>query len=208
MLEHVLDTVALRVLAFAHPQGVGILLKALAVPLARFPVEVYNQDEDARPLELADEDLSELARGLRYARRQASSLPAAAGRRYQVWLDNAVQLQHHLAAGRLVVDPLTLEELPRREDLQRRFGLGRGESACLTLVERYRAQGVFLSSDEPACRVAQQLGLAYLTLPQVLDLWVERVSPTPGLLDALIDGMRAARFGLTDEFVRGLRRRL
>ncbi len=30
MPEHVLDTVALRVMAFAHPQGIDILLEAIA----------------------------------------------------------------------------------------------------------------------------------------------------------------------------------
>lgn len=44
MPEPVLDTVVLRVMAFAHPNGIEILLETLNVSRARFPAEVYNRD--------------------------------------------------------------------------------------------------------------------------------------------------------------------
>jgi len=53
MPERVLDTVVLRVLAFAHPRGIDILLRALDAPRACFPAEAYNADEDALPLRRA-----------------------------------------------------------------------------------------------------------------------------------------------------------
>ncbi|MBI2941760.1 MAG: hypothetical protein HYY04_15115 [Chloroflexi bacterium] len=208
MPEYVLDTVALRVMAFADPRGVDILLEAIASSAARFPAEVYNQDEGTLPLEADDEGISELARGLRFARRQADTLPLVRAQRYQTWLENAAQLARHLREGSLLIDPLAVDELPRREDLRRTYGIGRGEAAGLVLVERYGALGVFLSSDAPACKVAQHLGLAYLTLAQVLENWVDRSRPTEEALDALLDGMRAARFGFTEGFVQDLKRRL
>jgi len=67
MPKYVLDTVVLRVFAFAHPQGIDILLSALKAPSACFPTEVYNQDENNLPPNVSDESLSKLARGLRYS---------------------------------------------------------------------------------------------------------------------------------------------
>ena len=208
MPEYVLDTVALRTMAFAHPRGVGILLEALAASSARLPAEVYNQDEVQLPLSAPDDVLSELARGIRFARRQIGSLPAPGAQRYRTWLENASQLASHLEAGRLLIDPLTIEEITRRESLREDYGIGRGEAACLVLVDRYQARGVFLSSDEPACKVAKQLGFAYVTLAQVLENWVDRTKPTEDTLDELIAGMRMAKFGLTESLVAELKRRL
>ncbi|TAK35516.1 MAG: hypothetical protein EPO21_05765 [Chloroflexota bacterium] len=206
MPEHVLDTVVLRVMSFSHPDGIAILLDALASKIARFPAEVYNSDEHTMSLEADDEELSELARGLRYAERQARALPLAAAQRYRTWLRNAAQLATHLESGSLVITPLTVDELLLRESLARQYGIGRGESACLVLVERFRAVGVFLSSDEPACDVARTLGFQYLTLPQVIQMWVTRVRPRLAQLDTLVAGMRAAKFGLRPAFVDELRR--
>lgn len=70
MSKFVLDTVVLRVFAFAHPQGIDILLAALNISQAVFPSEVYNLDENSLPLNAHDETLSELARGLRSNLRQ------------------------------------------------------------------------------------------------------------------------------------------
>lgn len=208
MPEPVLDTVALRVMTFAHPDGLDILLTTLAAPRARFPAEVYNRDEDALAPDARDDVLSELARGLRYARHQAGSLPAPAAERYRTRLRHAEQLSRHLAGGTLVVDPLTLEELPRREELREVYGIGRGEAACLVLAERHGTQVVFLSSDAEACRVAGVLGLPYLTLQDVLERWVASMSPPLAALDAVLDGMREARFRLREEIVRTLRQQL
>ena len=205
MAEYVLDTVVLQVMSFAAPDGITILLEGLAAPNARFPAEVYNRDEATFPLGVPDSDLSEFARGLRYAARQVRVLPSSVAERYQTWLSNAAQLTGHLEEGRLVVDPLTIEELAQREDLVMEYGIGRGEAACLTLVERYRAVGIFLSSDEEACTVARKLGLAYLTLPEIVEAWARQKQPARNRLENLISGMRAAKFGLKPDVLARLR---
>jgi hypothetical protein len=146
----VIDTVVLRVMAFAHPEGLDILLKALRVSRARFPAEVYNRDEDVLPLTALDDTLSELARGLRYARRRAQALPSAQAERYRTWLMHAEQLPRHLERGSLFVDPLEIEDLSRREALMQMFGIDLGEAACLVLAARSRAPALFLSADEAA----------------------------------------------------------
>ncbi len=117
MLKYVLDTVVLRVFAFAHPQGIDILLSALKTPSACFPTEVYNQDENNLPPNVSDESLSELARGLRYAQLKAQILPRLQGQRFQVRLQNAIQISRHIQAGSLLIEPLQIEELSRRERL-------------------------------------------------------------------------------------------
>jgi hypothetical protein len=205
--DPVLDTVSLRVMAFAHPHGIAILLAALAAPKARFPAEVYDRDEDALPTDADDAALSELARGLRYARRQVDALPRAEAERFAAWLRHASQIPGHLARGTLVIDPLTVAELPLREHYRDHYGIGRGEAACLVLARRHGAAVVFLSSDAAACRAAADLGLPYLTLPDVLVAWVDRLRPTVAEIDALVAGMRAARFGLTPAVIADLHRR-
>lgn len=207
MREPVLDTVALRVMAFAHPTGIDVVLAAHGVARARFPGEVYDRDEAALPLDADDHGLSEFARGLRHAWRQAASLPAAEAERYRRWLRHAAQLGGHFARGALVIDRLAVEELLLREEYRDRFGIGRGEAACLVLARRDGARVVFLSSDAVACAAAADLGLPFLTLPDVLAAWVDRVAPVVADLDAMVDGMRAARFGLKEEFVAELRQR-
>lgn len=117
MKNLIIDTVVLRVMSFAHPQGINILLEALDVSSARFPAKVYNRDDESIPLENNDEGLSEFARGLRYAKRQT----LAQSKRYQTLLDNARQLEEHFDRGTLVVDRLTVEELDRREILRQRY---------------------------------------------------------------------------------------
>lgn len=205
MPEHVLDTVALQAMAFAARDGIEILLQGLGASKARLPTEVYNRDEESLPLTAVDDELSEFARGLRYAKRQTTLLPAAEGERYSTWLRNAEQLGQHLDGGSLVIDPLIGDELLRREELMQRHGIGRGEAACIALVERYHAAGVFLSSDDEACAVARQLGLAYVTVPDILDAWVKRRRPTLERLDVLIAGLRSAKFGLKPELMQRLR---
>lgn len=74
------------------------------------------------------------------------------------------------------------------------YGIGRGEAACLVLAERNTSIAIFLSSDEAACRVAQTLGISYLTIPDILTEWIRQASPTPELFQDLIDGMRNATF--------------
>jgi predicted nucleic acid-binding protein len=205
MSKFVLDTVVLRVFAFAHPQGIDILLEALNTSRAGFPTEVYNQDEDNLPLNIADEDLSELARGLRYARRQVQTQPGLKGQRFQVRLENATQLERHIQVGSLFIEPLELAELPRRENLMKTYGVGRGEAACLVLALRTALIAVFLSSDKKACiKAAQELGISFLTIPDILTTWVRQTRPSPNLLQELIDGMRNANFALKDSIYQEL----
>lgn len=198
MSKFVLDTVVLRVFAFAHPQGIDILLSALNTPQAVFPPEVFNLDEDSLPLGVSDESLSELARGLRYARRQVQLQPGLAGQRFQARLENATQVPRHIQAGSLFIEPLQLEEIPRRQNLITAYGIGRGEAACLTLAERHTGIAIFLSSDEAACQVAQALGISYLTIRDILIAWIRQVNPTPELFQELINGMRNAKFSISE----------
>ena len=205
--EPVLDTVSLRVMAFANPNGIAILLAALSASQARFPTEVYNKDEDTLPLGADDTELSELARGLRYARQQVTFLPATAAQRYAMWLQHAAQIPAHLAGATLVIDPITASELPLREQYRAAYGIGRGEAGCLVLARRHGSAVIFLSSDAVACQAATDLGLPYLTLQDMLTMWVDRLGPTVADIDVLVAGMRAARFGLTQAVIDDLHSR-
>jgi|GEM_PF-2956756 len=200
MSKFVLDTVVLRAFAFAHPQGVDILLSALKTSMAYLPPEVYNQDENSLPPNVSDEDLSELARGLRYAQRQVQTLPRLQGQRFQVRLQNATQIPRHIQAGSLFIEPLQIEELPRRESLGRSYGIGRGEAACLVLSERMLLTSVFLSSDQRACQAAADLSISFLTIPDILTDWVSEMHPPRELVQNLVDGMCNASFKIPESF--------
>jgi len=209
MTKIIIDTVVLRVMSFAHPQGIEVLLDAINVSCGRFPTEVYNRDEDSLPLEANEEELSELARGLRYAQRRIQQLPPTESRRFQSWLKNAEQLNHHFDRGSLVVEILTVEELYKREILQTNYPqLGKGEVACLVLAQRYQVQAVFLSSDDKACEVAKDLKIPHLTLPDILEAWVQTKKPPQAEFDTLIQGMANAQFRLKRSFEERLRQRL
>jgi hypothetical protein len=160
----ILDNVVLRVMAFAHPNGLNILIQALSAPCLYIPAEVYNRDESALPINQRDINLSEFARGLRYSTRQIETLPMLQAHRYQAWLDHAAQVTQHLDHGSLQIQALTLAELDERDIIQNTHQIGRGESACIVLAQRYNLQAVFLSSDTKAWRIAQSLGINYLTL--------------------------------------------
>ena len=138
--------------------------------------------------------MSELARGLRYAQRKSQILPRLEGQRYEVRLQNATQIYGHIQAGSLFIEPLQIKELPRRERLGELYGIGRGEAACLVLSERTLVTSVFLSSDETACKVAQSLGISFLTIPDVLINWVTETHPSQALLQDLVNGMSNASF--------------
>jgi predicted nucleic acid-binding protein len=200
------DTVCLRVMSFAHPQGIQILLNGLNTQSVRFPAQIYNWDEDSIPIEENDDHLSELARGLRYAQRQISK-PSGQQARYQRWLTNAQQLSTHKDRG-LIVDLLTIEELQEQEKLLLKYqkdGCDRGEAACLVLAQRYQAQAVFLSSDKKACKVAEKLGINYKTLPDILEKWVQQHQPNHAELDTLIQETSDATFRLKDSLLIKLR---
>jgi predicted nucleic acid-binding protein len=196
MSDYVLDTVALHAMAFGHPRGVEILLEGLAVDRLRFPAEVYNFDENALPPGANDESLSELARGIRYARGQLAAAPGPLADRCRVWLNNATQLGPLLSAKRLVVDSLEVDELLRREELQTRFHIGRGEAACITLAERLDGEAVFLSSDAAACKAASSLEIRFCTILDVLEMYIDRMSPTRDAIAALLAGLQNAKFAL------------
>jgi hypothetical protein len=204
--EPVLDTMVLQAFGFGHPEGIETLLRILLVERARFPAEVYNGE--TLPLTEDDEDLSELALGLDYAERQIRTRPWVEAERFESWIDNASQLEEHLRGGSLEIDPLRVEELPEREDLMETYGIGRGEAACLVLAQRHGAPAVFVSADQEACEVADEIGIPRATIRDLLERWVNVFSPPVEEFDAMIEGLRRARFDPGEDFVASLRERL
>jgi predicted nucleic acid-binding protein len=204
----ILDNVVLRVMAFAHPNGLNILIQALSAPCLYIPAEVYNRDESALPINQRDINLSEFARGLRYATRQIETLPMLQAHRYQAWLDHADQVTQHLDHGSLQIQALTLAELDERDIIQNTHQIRRGESACIVLAQRYNLQAVFLSSDTKACRIAQSLGINYLTLLDILERWINQIHPSLEVLESLIAGMKSAKFSLKEAELSKLRKLL
>jgi predicted nucleic acid-binding protein len=202
------DNVVLRVMTFAHPNGLDILLTAISSPSLIVPAEVYNFDESSTPLEQSEERLSELAKGLRYATRQVRDLPMQQASRYQTWLANADQLTKHSSQGSLKVQFLTLEELDRRDEIQQKYLIGRGEAACIVLAKRHGLQAVFLSSDAKACKVAQALGVNYTTILEILEEWVTIIKPSLKHFDELLAGMKSAKFAIKEVELMGLRNKL
>jgi hypothetical protein len=205
-LKPIVDNVVLRVMTFAHPDGLDILLAAISLevseasprPYLIVPAEVYNFDQSSVLLDQSEENLSELAKGIRYATRQVRDLPQLAAMRFQTWLDNASQLTKHLAEQSLQIQTLTLEELGDRDEMQHKYFIGRGEAACLVLAQRYGLQAVFLSSDEKACRVASLLKIDHTTIPEILEKWITLQNPSLKLFEELIAGMRSAKFILKE----------
>lgn len=207
----IIDTVVLRVMAWAHPQGLDILFRAFHISGARIPIEVYNRDEENIPLkDHNDQGLSELARGLRHAKRQTLILSPQEAMRYQISLDNARQLEEHFDSGSLVVDPLTVEELQQRDILCQTYPrkCDRGEAACLVLAQRYQNEAVFVSFDKKACEVAKDLGIPYLTRQDFFEAWIDNCQPTLEEFEALVEGMKNARHGLNDDELKLYRNRL
>jgi len=204
--EPVLDTMVLQAFGFGHPEGIETLLRILLVERARFPAEVYNGE--TLPLTEDDEDLSELALGLGYAERQIRTRPWVEAERFESWIDNASQLEEHLQSGSLEIDPLRVEELPEREDLMETYGIGRGEAACLVLARRHGAPAVFVSADQEACEVADEIGIRRTTIRDLLERWVNVFSPSLGDFDAMVEGLRRARFDPGEDFVAPLRGKL
>ena len=204
--EPVLDTMVLQAFGFGHPEGIETLLRTLLVKRARFPAEVYNGE--TLPLTEEDEDLSELALGLRYAERQIRTRPWDEAERFHEWIENASQLKAHLRDGTLEIDPLYTEELPEREDLMETYGIGKGEAACLVLAQRHSAPAVFVSADQEACEVADEIGIPRVTIRDLLERWVNVFSPPVEDFDAMIEGLRQARFDPGEDFSDFLRERL
>ncbi len=58
MPEFVLDTVVLQAMSFSDPDGIAILFEGLAISKARFPAEVYNQDERTLPMDARDREMN------------------------------------------------------------------------------------------------------------------------------------------------------
>lgn len=79
-------------------------------------------------------------------------------------LRQAEQLQAHRDDEVLIVDHLRPDELPRREQLQERYGIGRGEAASLVLAKRYGAAVVYRSPEDFACEVALSEGVRVIAL--------------------------------------------
>jgi predicted nucleic acid-binding protein len=204
--EPVLDTMVLQAFGFGHPRGIDRLLRILLVERARFPAEVYNGE--TLPLSKGKENLSELALGLDYAERQIRTRPRVETERFESWIENASQLEGHLRSGSLEIDPLRVEELPEREDLMETYGIGRGEAACLVLARRHGAPAVFVSADQEACEVADEIGIPRTTIRDLLERWVNVFSPPAEKFDAMIEGLRRARFDPGEDFVGSLREQL
>jgi predicted nucleic acid-binding protein len=93
-------------------------------------------------------------------------------------LDRAAQVTQHLDNSSLKIQTLTLTELNERDIIQNSHQMGRGESACIVLAQRHNLKAVFLSSDTKACRVAQSLGVDYLTLLDILERWINQIHPS------------------------------
>lgn len=204
--EPVLDTMVLQAFGFGHPEGIETLLCILQAQTARFPAEVYNGE--TLPLEEDNEDLSELALGLDYAERKIQTRPWAEAERFQRWIDNASQLEEHLRGGTQEIDPLRAEELPEREDLMETYGIGKGEAAGLVLARRQGAPAVFVSADQEACKVADEIGVPRTTIRDLLEKWVNVFSPPVEDFDSLTRGLRQARFDPGEDFLTPLRKRL
>lgn len=185
--KYVLDTVALRGFAFAHPRGLRFLLQALGTTRLYCPAEVYAFDEDTF---LPEDEYSELARGLRFARSHGEP-------RYRTWWANAAQLGELRQERRLVVLKLNLSFLRERNQLQETYGIGRGEAAALVLARAVGGTAVFVSADGVALRVAKELNVPALTLLEVLERLAPRLPCED--LEALLDGLQGARFGLREE---------
>lgn len=194
MSEPVLDTMVLQAFGFGHPDGFRIRFEALDESVLRFPPEVYNLDEASVPLDKPDRGLSELASGLRFAQRQVERLPHNESARYRRWLDHARQIRDLITAGQLRIDVLSIESLRIRAALMDEHGIGRGEAACIALAIEEEAPAVFVSSDQEACRVAEQLDVPFVTIIQLLERWI--LSEAPDLADVvdLLDGLASARF--------------
>lgn len=198
MSEPVLDTMVLQALGFGHPNGLSILFETLSVPLCRLPPEVYNRDEESVPLSQPDRELSELARGLRFAQRRAHRLPPDEAARFHRWLENARQIRARLDNGTLRIDALKIASLRLREELVAEHGIGRGEAACLALALETDSAAVFVSSDEEACQLAGHLDVPYLTIVDVLERWISVSRPDLAYAVEFIDGMAEARFRLSE----------
>lgn len=151
MRDPVLDVGLLRFVAFTPPVGLPGLLATIAAASARVPAEVYNGDEDAN-LPIDDIGLSVLARDIQTLRHQTVA---------QHW---TVSLRDHLEEGSLIIEVLDVQELPRREQLQDRYGIGRGEAASLVLAERDDAAVVYLSPSGPAFNAARREGLRFIAV--------------------------------------------
>lgn len=167
MREPVLDIGSLRAVAFTPGGGLARLLAAMTAPTCRVPAEVYNGDEDA-PLPVDDVGLSVLARDIRTLRRQADGRHWAAAQHERAALRNAERLRDHVADGSLVIDALWPGELPRREELQVRYGIGRGEAASLVLAERHGAAVVYLSASGLACHAARREGVRFVAIREAV----------------------------------------
>jgi predicted nucleic acid-binding protein len=196
----------LQAFGFGHPTGIETLLQILQAERARFPAEVYNGE--TLPLAEDDENLSELALGLDYAERQIRTRPWIEAERFEGWIDNASQLEEHLRGGTLEIDPLYTEELPEREDLMETYGIGKGEAACLVLARRHGAPAVFVSADQEACQVADEIGIPHTTIRDLLERWVNVFSPSIEDFDAMVEGLCQAKFNPGEDFSASLRKRL
>lgn len=168
MPDPVLDTSTLTAAVFVQQGGMPTLLTSLSVPAARVPAEVYNADEDGP---LADDDvrLSALARDMRARRNILDQQHWARTQREHAALRRGhQQLQAALKDGHLIIELLTVHDLRRRDELQRRYDLSRAEAASLVLAERSRAALIFPSASGPAFEAAYQESISVIAIQDTM----------------------------------------
>jgi hypothetical protein len=115
-----------------------------------------------------DIGLSVLARDIQALRRRADSQHWASARRARASLRRAEHLRDHLADGSLIIDPLWPEELPQRESLRDRYGIGRGEAASIVLAKRDGVAVLYLSPEGLAFNSARIEGLDSIVIRNAL----------------------------------------
>lgn len=76
------------------------------------------------------------------------------------------------------------------------------------LAQRHGAPAVFVSADQEACEVADEIGIPRTTIRDLLERWVNVFSPPAEEFDAMIEGLRRARFDPGEDFAGRLREQL
>lgn len=164
MRDPVLAASTLRAIAFSTPGHLPLLLEAMHASAARVPVETYNCDEDADFPE-GDIGFSAVAREVQTLRHRVQDLPWPRTQRESAALRRAEILAEYVSHGLLVIDPLSLGELRRREALRDRHGIGRGEAASLVLASRHNVPVAYFSPDDSILEIARCEGVAIFSVP-------------------------------------------
>jgi len=76
------------------------------------------------------------------------------------------------------------------------------------LAQRHGAPAVFVSADQEACEVADEIGIPRVTIRDLLGRWVNVFSPSVEDFDAMIEGLRRAKFDPGEDLTTKLRDQL